>query len=125
MYQFDKKLNFEKFENLGGNVLEALIGAVYLDYGFDEAKQFVLQKIIKPHINWDYIINTPDYKSLLLSKSQQQRFNIEFKVLQENPNNFKNRFKVALYVNGEKTTEASAGSIKKAEQKVSEMYLLK
>lgn len=124
-YQYDKKLNIETFENLAGNVLEALIGAVYVDKGFNRTKQFVLQKIINPLVNWDEILNIADYKSLLLSKSQQDNFDLEYRVLNENPQDYKYRFSIGLFINGEKKTEATGNTIKNAEQKASELYFNK
>ncbi|MCB0538265.1 MAG: ribonuclease III [Bacteroidetes bacterium] len=121
--QCDKKLNLDTFENLGGNVLEALIGAIYLDKGFAQTKTFILEKIIANHVDWEEILNTKDYKSLLLSKSQQKNFDMKYKVLKEIPEDYKNRFTVGLYINGNKKHEAQGSTIKNAEQKVSEMYL--
>ncbi len=52
-----KKLTFyNKFDNslrtsqIFGNALEAVVGAIYLDKGYDRTRQWILDKIIVPYL---------------------------------------------------------------------------
>lgn len=67
-------LNQEELEEskVPGSALEAWIGAIYLDGGYVKAKQFVLQKILIPHVDWSLVESqNTDYKSQLLQRAQQ------------------------------------------------------
>jgi len=62
-----------------GNALEAIIGAVYLDGGYHQAEKFIINKLIKPHINLDTIFETEvNYKSLLLEWAQKRGKRVSF-----------------------------------------------
>lgn len=50
------------------DTLEAILGAIYLDSGFDSAKKTIL------HLYRDYLINLPDIGSLKDAKTQLQEF---------------------------------------------------
>ncbi|MBW7954889.1 ribonuclease III [Candidatus Gracilibacteria bacterium] len=84
-----RKLNFQNYlilgkgEELGGgrnndyllaNTVEAFIGAMYLDLGYEEVKEFILKNI---YINLDEIIHNnglKEYKSLLQEYTQKVFF---------------------------------------------------
>ena len=38
-------------ESMKGNALEALVGAIYLEKGFDKTKDIVVKKILRRHLN--------------------------------------------------------------------------
>ena len=45
-------LNNENFSpNLHGNLFEALIGAIFLDRGYSNARKFIFEKVIVPHVD--------------------------------------------------------------------------
>ena len=53
--------------NMLGNALEALIGAIYLDQGFDACYRFIRDVLIKKHIDIDKISETEvNFKSNLI-----------------------------------------------------------
>lgn len=65
--------------NILGNALEAIIGAIFLDAGFNRTKRYILKKIIRPHIDikkFEYY--TFDYKSQLIEWSQKNRVELVF-----------------------------------------------
>lgn len=66
-----------------GNALEALVGAVYLDRGYKRCKTFIIERIIKPHINIHNIAKTEiNFKSKLLEWGQKYHVPINFKLVE-------------------------------------------
>ncbi len=66
-----------------GNALEALIGAVYLDKGYDQCYRFVEDVIIRNHINLDKIAKKEvNFKSSLIEWSQKNKLAISFKLIE-------------------------------------------
>ena len=68
--------------NIYGNALEALIGAIYLDRGYAKCKQFVEKKIIKPHLDVSKIAQKEiNFKSILIEWGQKNKIGISFKLI--------------------------------------------
>lgn len=102
LVQYNKSDTFLSVKSIGGNALEALIGAVYLDGGFETARKFILRKIVLPHLNIQEVeVNHFNYKSKLLEFAQRTGQKLEYKLLHEIRNRRHTRFKVAVYLNGE------------------------
>lgn len=67
---------------MGGNALEAFIGAVYLDRGYDICARYIVKKLIIPHINLKKIAKKEvNFKSKLLEWCQKNRIKIEFNLV--------------------------------------------
>ncbi|MBI9060744.1 MAG: ribonuclease III [Marinilabiliaceae bacterium] len=65
--------------SIPGDALEAIVGAVYLDKGYTTCQQFVLDKIITPHVNLNKIAKKDtNYKSILIEWGQKHRKSINF-----------------------------------------------
>jgi ribonuclease III len=100
------------------NAMEAILGAIYLDTGYQEAK-IVIQCLFLPVIKQ---IETNeiklDYKSLLQEYSQETYKSLpEYLLLEENGLAHDKTFKVALVLNGKTIAEGQGKSKKEAEQK--------
>lgn len=68
--------------NMLGNALEALIGAIYLDQGFDACYRFIDDVLIKKHIDIDKISETEvNFKSNLIEWGQKNRLPISFEII--------------------------------------------
>jgi ribonuclease-3 len=66
-----------------GNALEAFIGAVYLDQGYDVCYKFVEERIIKEHIPLEKIAKTEvNFKSSLIEWSQKNKLEISFNLIE-------------------------------------------
>ena len=69
-----------------GNALEALIGAIYLDKGYDVCKQFVESRILARYVNLDRLAKTEEnFKSKLIEWGQKQHKTIRFELIAEEP----------------------------------------
>lgn len=68
--------------NIYGNALEALIGAIYLDRGYAKCKQFVERKIIKSHLDLSKIARKEiNFKSILIEWGQKNKISVSFKLI--------------------------------------------
>ncbi|MFT5833021.1 MAG: ribonuclease-3 [Cognaticolwellia sp.] len=109
-----------------GNALEALIGAVYLDVGYKKTQRFVFKKILKAHLDIEALETYDDnYKSQLLEWCQKNRKEVTYNVLDKFKMDNRDRFKVAVLIDGNKRADAEDFSKKAAEQKASHKALLK
>lgn len=71
-------------EDINGNLVEALIGAIYLDKGFDFTADFIFKKIIEKHIDLDKLEKSiASYKSLILEWGQKTKNKITFNTFEE------------------------------------------
>ncbi len=54
----NNKRNSLSHKSIHGDMLEAFIGAVYIDKGFKSCSNFILNKLIIPHYDFDKILRT-------------------------------------------------------------------
>ncbi len=66
-----------------GNTLEAIIGAIFLDYNFDQAYDFFIQRMLPIILQLEQEEGTMkiNYKSQLLEWSQRQHVKISYKIV--------------------------------------------
>ena len=109
-----------------GNAFEALIGAIYLEKGFNETKRYVINEILLKHLDIHKLENTDDnYKSKLLEWGQKNNVEIDYKLISKYKMDKRDRFKVAVIVNGSQVSKADDFNKKSAEQIASEYALEK
>jgi len=66
-----------------GNALEAFIGAVYLDQGYQKTYRFIERKIIRVYINIDTLAKKEvNFKSKLLEWCQKSRVRLDFRLME-------------------------------------------
>ena len=114
----ETRLKDTKNSNILGNTLEALIGAIYLDKGFDYTKYFFYKNIYQTYIDPKKVLDeNKNYKSLLLEWGQKNKISIEFRFLNSQKNGNNQMFEMAVFVNESIVSKAVALSKKEAEQK--------
>jgi ribonuclease-3 len=107
-----------KSKHLFGNVLEALIGAIYLDRGYGTARKFFIKKIMKKHIDLVQLVTKdPDYKSRIIEWAQKNHIEVVFKSKEEHLSSSNlPSFVSTILLMGEKKGTGRGGSKKEAEQ---------
>jgi ribonuclease-3 len=78
------KMSKDNHKSIFGDSLEALIGALYLDKGYERTKKIVLERIIQSHININKLLETEtDFKSRIIEWGQKNKKSISFTSFEE------------------------------------------
>lgn len=106
-----------KSRSVYGDAFEALIGAVYIDKGYNVTKKLVLNRIVRHHIDLEEIENQDgNFKSKLINWGQRERKAVEFEFLEEVENGGKRLLRVKVSVDGVEMARGEDYSKKRAEQ---------
>lgn len=110
---------------LQGNAFEAIIGAIYLDAGYDIVRKRVLYHLMRYYLNLNRILNEEvDFKSKLLIWSQKNRLDLEFTIIKEENKGHHWEYEAQVLI-GDKDWGKGTGSSKKmAEQKAAKETLI-
>ena len=71
-------VNTSLSENISGNLLESLVGALYLDVDYETCKKIVLQRLLTPSEINKLENKIVSYKGLLLEWSQKKKVIIKY-----------------------------------------------
>jgi ribonuclease-3 len=114
IYNESRAINLSSLE---GNAFEAIIGAIYLDGGFDKAKTSINNYVIRKHINLTKLLEEEiDFKSKLFIWCQKRKLSIEFIVISESHENGQWSYRVKAMINNTEYGIGSGQSKKAAEQ---------
>ncbi len=108
-------------ENIYGNTLEAIIGAIYVSEGIEKTKKFVLENIIKSDFIEEFLDS--DYKSELQEVTQKQNKKIKYVLSEASGPAHNKEFEVKLYIDNKEVAKNKGFSIKEAEQKAAQQAL--
>jgi len=117
------KSNFDK-ENVGdniyGNIFESLIGAIYLDRGYNYCKKFIYEKVIIPYVDIPKLEGKiTSYKGLIIEWCQKQKKQYDFDIYEDSGNETIKHFSVKISIDGSLIAKGRATSKKKAEEQAS------
>lgn len=102
---------------MGGNAFEALVGALYLDQGYEACKTFFQEQILGRYINMDKLAyQEMNYKSKLLEWGQKFHMEITFDVQEHKEGNTTPVFLSDVFVGGEKKGSGKGYSKKESQQ---------
>lgn len=110
--------------NIYGNAFEALVGAVFLDLGYDKSRDF-MQAVIDKHIDWNkFLCEEQNFKSRLLEWCQKYKTQYEFKLLEASEDGENNPiFKSMVLVNGVPAGVGVGYTKRESEQKAAQKAL--
>ena len=114
------KSNFDK-ENVGdniyGNIFEALIGAIYLDRGYNYCKKFIYENVIIPYVDIAKLEGKiTSYKGLISEWCQKQKKQYNFEIYEDSGNENVKHFSVKVSIDGVLVAKGRSTSKKKAEE---------
>ena len=119
--KFDSSL---KMSQIFGNTLEAIVGAIYLDKGFDKTRQWVMERIIQPYLFMDDLENLEiNHKNKLYGWANKKGKNLEFETLDEKIESGRRLFTVGAVVDGELIAQGKAYNKKDASQIAAQLAL--
>lgn len=109
-----------------GNAFEALIGAIYLDKGYDFTKQYFITNIIEKLLDIPFLeSNDTNFKSQLLEITQKQKLNISFETKENNsiPTDINQAFISIIKIDNTEIASATAPTKKEADQRASKIAI--
>lgn len=99
------------------DAFEALIGAVYLDKGFETAKQFILNYLLRPQLQEGSHLTDENYKSQLLEYIQANKLDLpQYIVTKEEGPHHDKTFTIKVYVGTKELGTGMGKNKKSAEQ---------
>ena len=103
LIQYDNRLvNSTRQSSLLGDAFEALVGAVYLDKGYDFTRNFLINHIIKSHIDIQKLEQTEtNFKSKLIEWCQRHGKDITFELIENKEGESNKLFTVQVLIEGE------------------------
>jgi ribonuclease-3 len=106
--------------SLGGDALEALVGAAFLDRGFELTDRFVVTHLIDNHIDLDQLLKEDaNFKSRLIEHCQRNRLDYSFEVKMQRQRKGDTHFEIAVTVNRKSLGTGKGRTKKEAEQDAS------
>ena len=112
---------------MGGNAFEALVGALYLDRGYDACMQFLQKRILNQMINIDKVAyKEVNFKSKLIEWAQKNRVRLDFRLVEQHKdNNGSPVFTYMVEMEGVDGCDATGYSKKESQQMASKRTLEK
>lgn len=108
-----------------GNALEAMVGALYLEFGYQRTSTYVIKQILMRYLDIHAVEQQNDnHKSIILEWSQKNGHEVEFVQMSKVKNDKRDYFRMAVMVNGDKISEAEDFNKKAAEQRAAELAIL-
>jgi ribonuclease-3 len=109
-------------DDIHGNLLESLIGAVFIDLGYIKTKNYVIKKIIHPHIDMDNLDTLIlSYKAFLNEWGQKEKKNIQFVIKEDSGTDSKFNYCAKVFLDKRFLAKSKAMSKKKAEEKAAKI----
>ena len=107
-------------DNIHGNIFEALIGAIYLDKGYNTCHKFIFQNVIVPYVDIQKLEGKiTSYKGLIIEWCQKKKKKYSFDSYEDSGNETIKHFSVKISIDGKLIAKGRATSKKKAEEQAS------
>lgn len=113
-YHKGRSINLNTLE---GNAFEAMMGAIYLDGGYEAARKSMKNYVFRNYMDIHKLLEEEiDFKSKLFIWSQKNKYNLEFNVISEENLGHTWNYKVIVAINEQNYGLGSGSSKKIAEQ---------
>ncbi len=107
-------------DNIHGNIFEALIGAIYLDRGYDYCNKFIYDKVIVPYVDIPKLEGKiTSYKGLIIEWCQKNKKKYFIDTYEDTGNEPVKHFSVKIKIDDIQIAKGRATSKKKAEEQAS------
>jgi ribonuclease-3 len=122
LIEYDSRMvNSTRQGSLLGDAFEALVGAIYLDKGYDFTKNFLVNHIIKSHIDIHKLEQTEtNFKSKLIEWCQRHGKDITFELIENGDGESNKLFTVQASIDGEIMGQGKEFNKKNAEKLAAE-----
>ena len=108
-------------DNIHGNIFESLVGAIYLDKGYEFCEKFIRKRVIIPYVDIARLEGKViSYKSLVIEWCQKEKRQFHYDIFEDNGIDGERLFGVKLSIDEKVIAKARATSKKKAEEKASQ-----
>lgn len=108
-------------DNIHGNIFESLVGAIYLDRGYEFCEKFIQKRVIIPYVDIARLEGKViSYKSLVIEWCQKEKRQFHYDIFEDNGIDGERLFGVKLSIDEKVVAKARATSKKKAEEKASQ-----
>lgn len=113
------------FKSKDGDAFEALVGAIYLEKGYNFTRKVIVERVISAHLDVDNMIHQDwNFKSKLIDWGQKERHKVSFETVHvkyhNNEGSSRREYEVMTCIDGEPAQSAVEYSIKAAEQLAAE-----
>lgn len=118
----ESKVPLQHFgDNIHGNIFESLVGAIFLDRGYEYCERFIQKRVIIPYVDIARLEGKViSYKSLLIEWCQKEKRQFHYDIFEDNGIGGERLFGVKLSIDDKVIAKARATSKKKAEEKASQ-----
>lgn len=110
---------------MGGNAFEALVGAIYLDRGYDACMRFMSKRILAKMINIDKVAyKEVNFKSKLIEWSQKNKVHLDYELVSQQKDKSGNpMFEFKVVIEGVEGCSGKGFSKKESQQQASKLTL--
>lgn len=119
----DKHILIQNNQNINimlsaqSDVLEAVLGAIFIDKGYEITRKVIIERVINIHIDIEELAETEtNFKSRIIEWAQREKNDINFLIKDVKSSNNLKQYVIAIVINGEEYPEAISNSIKESEQ---------
>ncbi len=110
-------------ESIAGNAFEAVIGALYLDKGYEKSRKATI-RFLEEHADLQTSVKKErDFKSRLYEEAHKKDIDVLFKTKEVQAEKGRHKFQSDVFLNGKQGGNGLGSSKKKAEQRASEQAL--
>lgn len=107
------------FKSIGGDSLEALVGAIYIENGYKFTRRVVIDRLISNYIDIDNVAQTDwNYKGKLIDWGQRNHHKVTFEIVRCNVQTHTGRreYECRVNIDGQPQQTAIEYNVKAAEQ---------